>query len=184
MKGNKHTISQERFSLFFTIGVTCLTHFIELGTIWIRCRQVKTSTQSTNSSRYRRQSSYSATYRIMLAGFDIFNVTLTTLFPWQPYVNFHKICSYFDEFTGKTGKLAKTFPCQGSCSKTQAILFAHVVNLIPDSKGKTIQFFIFFKKAVYICQVSFVYVIVTNHVNWHRENLRSDREKTGKTQGI
>ena len=29
-----------------------------------------------------------------------------------------------------------------------------------------------------------MYVIVTNHVNWHRENLRSDRENTGnlKTQ--
>ena len=26
--------------------------------------------------------------------------------------------------------------------------------------------------------------LVTNYVNWHRENLRSDREKTGKTQGI
>ena len=24
-----------------------------------------------------------------------------------------------------------------------------------------------------------MYVIVTNHVNWHRENLRSDRENTG-----
>ena len=29
------------------------------------------------------------------------------------------------------------------------------------------------------CQVSVVYVIVTNHVNWQRENLLSDREKTG-----
>ena len=29
------------------------------------------------------------------------------------------------------------------------------------------------------CQVSFVYVIVTNHVNWHRENLHSDRENSG-----
>ena len=29
-----------------------------------------------------------------------------------------------------------------------------------------------------------MYVIVTNDVNWHRENLRSDRENTGnlKTQ--
>ena len=24
-----------------------------------------------------------------------------------------------------------------------------------------------------------MYVIVTNYVNWHRENLRSDRENTG-----
>ena len=43
---------------------------------------------------------------------------------------------------------------------------------------------IFFPEAGYVCQVSFVYVIVTNDVNWHRENLRSDREKTRKTQGI
>ena len=32
---------------------------------------------------------------------------------------------------------------------------------------------------VKVCQVSFVYAIVTNHVNWHREHLRSDRENTG-----
>ena len=37
----------------------------------------------------------------------------------------------------------------------------------------------FFPEAGYVCQVSFVYVIVTNYVNWHRENLRSDRENTG-----
>ena len=29
------------------------------------------------------------------------------------------------------------------------------------------------------CQVSSVYVILTNYVNWQRENLRSDRENTG-----
>ena len=27
-----------------------------------------------------------------------------------------------------------------------------------------------------------MYVIVTNHVNWHRENLQSDRENTGNSQ--
>ena len=27
--------------------------------------------------------------------------------------------------------------------------------------------------------VSCVYVIVTNHINWHRENLPSNRENTG-----
>ena len=26
-----------------------------------------------------------------------------------------------------------------------------------------------------VCQVSFVYVIVTNNVNWHRENLWSEQ---------
>ena len=42
-------------------------------------------------------------------------------------------------------------------------------------------------EAGYICQVSFVYVVVTNHinpVNWQRENLWIDRENTGKTEGI
>ena len=29
-----------------------------------------------------------------------------------------------------------------------------------------------------------MYVIIKNYVNWHRENLSLDREKTGKTQGI
>ena len=28
-----------------------------------------------------------------------------------------------------------------------------------------------------------MYVKVTNYVNWHRENLQSDIENTGKTQG-
>ena len=36
-----------------------------------------------------------------------------------------------------------------------------------------------FVEAGLVCQVIFVFVIVTNHINWHRENLRSDREKTG-----
>ena len=58
----------------------------------------------------------------------------------------------------------------------------------PDTKGKR-YFDIcrensqFFLEAGEVYQVSLVYVIVTNHVNWHRENLQSDREKTGKTQG-
>ena len=64
-------------------------------------------------------------------------------------------------------------------SKTQGIWFAHVVNsLILKVKDISIfaakHFLIFFKLKV--CQVSFVCVIVTNHVNWHRENLQSDRE--------
>ena len=60
---------------------------------------------------------------------------------------------------------------------------------LPNSKGKRYfdichQIFpILFLS--WICPPSLlVYVIVTNHVNWHRENLQSDREKTGKTQGI
>ena len=43
---------------------------------------------------------------------------------------------------------------------------------------------IFFPEAELMCWVSFVYVIVTSYGNWHRENLRLDRENTGKTQGI
>ena len=39
-------------------------------------------------------------------------------------------------------------------------------------------------EAEYVCQVSFVYVIVTNYVNLHRENLRSDRGQTGKTGNL
>ena len=61
----------------------------------------------------------------------------------------------------------------------------------PDSKGK--QYFDICREncqivfeAGYVYQGSLVYVIVTNHVNWHRENLQSDseRKKRGKTQGI
>ena len=56
----------------------------------------------------------------------------------------------------------------------------------PDSKGKgycdicrkNIQFFL---EAGYVCQVSFVYVIiVTNHVNWHRESCGLTGKKQGK----
>ena len=84
--------------------------------------------------------------------------------------------------TGKTGKITKNIPCQGkhrkfgNFVKTRGILFAEVVIL----KVKNIEIFavkisIFFVEAGYVCQFSFVYVIVKNHVNWHRENLWSDR---------
>ena len=33
-----------------------------------------------------------------------------------------------------------------------------------------------FSRLIVVCQVSFVYAKVTNHVNWHREKLLSDRE--------
>ena len=95
--------------------------------------------------------------------------------------------------TGKTGKMAKKNLCQGkhrefgNFAKTQGkqgICFSQVVTSL-ILKEKDILIFaakisIFFK----VCQVSFVSVIVTNYVNWHRENLQSGREKTGKTQGI
>ena len=82
-------------------------------------------------------------------------------------------------------------PCQGKHSefgnfaKTQGMWFAQGLNsLILKVKDISIfaaKFFLFFFE---VHQVSFVYVIVTNHVNWHRENLQLDREKTEKTQGI
>ena len=34
-----------------------------------------------------------------------------------------------------------------------------------------------------VCQVSFVSVIVTNHVNWHKENLRSGRKTNRENTG-
>ena len=47
-------------------------------------------------------------------------------------------------------------------------------------QGKHREFGNFAKtKGIWFAQVSFVYVIVTNHVNWHREKLLSDRENTG-----
>ena len=88
-------------------------------------------------------------------------------------------------YTGKTGKMVKKNPCQGkhreigNSAKTQGIWFAEV-----DSKGKR-YFYIcrensqIYFEAGYVYQFSLVYVIVTNHVNWHRENLQSDRENTG-----
>ena len=94
--------------------------------------------------------------------------------------------------TGKTRKMGGKNPCQGkhrefgNFAKTQNFVCSSCT--FPDSKG--IGYcdicrgnFHFFPKAGYVCQVIFVYVIVTNYVNWHRENLRSDREKPGQTQG-
>ena len=59
----------------------------------------------------------------------------------------------------------------------------------PDPKGKGYcdichENFHFFQKLDRSAKSVFVYVIVTNYVNWHRENLQLDREKTGETQGI
>ena len=66
--------------------------------------------------------------------------------------------------------------------KTQGIWFAQVLNSL-ILKLKDISMFAAeipnFFEAGYVYQVSLVYVIVTNHVNWHRENLQSDRENTG-----
>ena len=89
-------------------------------------------------------------------------------------------CSQGIHGTGKTGKMAKKKILSG---KTQGIwkFCQNTGNFVcssckfPDSKGKgycDICCNTFFS-------VSFVYIIVTNYVNWHRENLRLDREKTG-----
>ena len=64
--------------------------------------------------------------------------------------------------------------------KTQGILFAQVVSsLMPKIKDIAIfaaKIYIFFQKLdSQIC----VCIIVTNYGNWHRENLRLDRENTG-----
>ena len=78
--------------------------------------------------------------------------------------------------SGKTQGIWKFYQSTGNlvCSSCK----------FPDSKGKR-YFYIccensqFFFEAGYVYQVSLVYVIVTNHVNWHRGNLQSDRENTG-----
>ena len=85
----------------------------------------------------------------------------------------------------ETGKITKKIPVRefGNLAKTQGILFAQVVNsLILKVKNIVLfatRFLSFFLEAGYVSQISFVYVIVTNHVNWHRENLGSDRENPG-----
>ena len=92
--------------------------------------------------------------------------------------------------------MAKKNPCQGkhrqfgNFAKTQAIWFAQVVNsLILKVKdisifaaeiSKNVQFIF---DGGLICKVSFVYVIVSNHINWHRGNLRPNRENTRNLSG-
>ena len=84
--------------------------------------------------------------------------------------------------TGKTGKIAKNSQGKhrefGNFATTQGICFAQLVNslilkvtniAIFAAKNSPTNF-----EAGYVFQVSVVYVKVTNHVNWHRENLQSD----------
>ena len=85
------------------------------------------------------------------------------------------------------GNFAKTQGIWKFCQNTGNLVCSS--SKFTDSKGKRYfdiysENFHFFSEAGKVCQVSFVYVIVTNHVSWHRENLRSDREKTGKTREI
>ena len=70
-----------------------------------------------------------------------------------------------------------------NAGKTQGIWFAQSVNSLILKVKKYFKICrgnsqIFFE-AGQVCQVSFVYVIVTNHVKWHRGNLLSDKENTG-----
>ena len=84
--------------------------------------------------------------------------------------------------------MAKRISCQGmhrefgNFAKTQGNLIGQSCKF-PDSYGKGYcdicrEISIF--SQLFVC---FVYVLFTNYVNWHRENLRLDRENTGKTQG-
>ena len=87
-----------------------------------------------------------------------------------------------------SGKTQGIWKCCQNTGKAQGIWFAQDLNSL-ILKVKVIAIFaanisIFSPEAGRVWQVSFVYVIVTNYVNWHRENLRLDREKTEKTQGI
>ena len=86
--------------------------------------------------------------------------------------------------------MAKKNPCHGkhrefgNFAKTQRIWLAQDVNsLIPKVKDfcreKIIKFPIYFSMWISLPSLSFMYVVVTNHVNWHNKNLRSDRENTG-----
>ena len=110
--------------------------------------------------------------------------------------------------TGKTGKMAKEIPCQGkhrefgnfvktqgkhheSClntGQTQGILLAQVVNVlilkVKDIAIVAAKKIIFFPRSWIGLLSQFCVCNTQNYVNWHRENLRSDRENTGKTQGI
>ena len=63
--------------------------------------------------------------------------------------------------SGKTQGIWKIF---SKHRETQGIWLGQVVSSL-IFKVKDISIF-----------VSFVYVVVTNYVNWHRENVRSDRE--------
>ena len=66
----------------------------------------------------------------------------------------------------------------GNFAKTQGIWFAQVVNSL-ILKVKDIcreNFQISFKMDKSAKSVLCIQLLVTNHVNWHRENLRSNRE--------
>ena len=68
----------------------------------------------------------------------------------------------------------------GNFNKTHGIWFAQVLNsLILIVKDISIFAVKISPEKIEAGSVSFVYVIVTNHINWHRENLQSNRENSG-----
>ena len=82
--------------------------------------------------------------------------------------------------------MVKIIPCQGkhrefgNFAKAQGIWFSQVVNSL-IVKVKDILLYAtkvsnFFFKVVLSAKSVFYYVTVTNHINWHREDLRLDRE--------
>ena len=77
--------------------------------------------------------------------------------------------------TGKTGKMAPK-----NVAKTQGIWFAQVVNSLILKENNILIYAVKIPNFFLI----FVCVIVTNDVKWHRENLRSDREKTENTGNL
>ena len=102
--------------------------------------------------------------------------------------------------TGKTGEMTQKNPCQGKhrefgnfvqtqgkhrkfCQNTGNYFCSSGKCSDSKSKGRCYicckKIISFFQKLDRSAIDSFVYVIVTNYVNWHRENLRSDRENTG-----
>ena len=87
-------------------------------------------------------------------------------------------------------KMAKEIPCQGkhreigNIGKRQGICFSHFVNSLILKVKDILIFPAKISKHFEVCQINFVSAIVTNHVNWHRKNLRLGREKNRKTQGI
>ena len=76
--------------------------------------------------------------------------------------------------SGKTQGIWKL--CHNT-GKSQGIWFAQFGNSL-ILKVKNISIFAA-KISIKVGEVSSVYVIATNHVIWHRENLRSDRKITG-----
>ena len=111
------------------------------------------------------------------------------------------ICDRVPTAQGKQGKWPTRFPVRENTGnleilpKHREFWFAQVVILVcssckfPDSEGKRYfsicsKNFQFFLNVGSVCQVRFVYVIVTNHINWHSGNLRSDREKRENTLNL